>query len=130
MARGAFMTKDKAVRRKTAAPVFKVVASMPRHTLAPWSCNHFAERSEIEAYVEGTGRREIIAEIKETAGVDAELVAGFIARAVNDYEKNQTLMRQMIAALEQCLTCNLSWEAEHEADILVRRAEEMVNNGR
>lgn len=94
------------------------------YTLMPWSCNHYPAFSEIEAYIPITGNWEIIADIHDTKGVDAEVVAALIARAVNGYEKAQDIISQMIAALELCLTCAdcLTWEAEHEAQIVLNRA--------
>lgn len=100
------------------------------YTLMPWSCNHYPTYSEIEAYLPSTGGHEIIADIHDTKGVDAEVVAGLMARAVNSYEKNHDMIEQMTAALELCLECDdcLSWEAEHEAQALVKRTK--VGRGR
>jgi len=97
------------------------------YTFMPWSCNHYPAYSEIEAYVPITGEWEIIADVHDTKGVDAEVVAGLIARAVNRYEKNHAMIRQMAGALELCLGCAecLSWEAEQEAQAVLRRAREM-----
>lgn len=94
------------------------------YTLMPWSCNHYPTYSEIEAYLPVTGDWEIIADIHDTRGVDAEVVAGLIARAVNGYVKTQDMIAQMSAALELCLECSecLSWEAEHEAQAVLNRA--------
>jgi hypothetical protein len=93
------------------------------YTMMPWSCNHHPTFSEIEAYIPITGNWEIIADIHDTKGVDAEIVAGLITRAVNSYEKNHDLIGQMSSALELCLTCEdcLTWEAEHEARVLLAR---------
>jgi hypothetical protein len=100
------------------------------YTMMPWSCNHYPTYSEIEAYVPITGNWEIIADIHDTRGVDAEIVTGLIARAVNGYVKAHEMIFQMIVALELCLACSdcLSWEAEHEAQIMLRRAGEMLGH--
>ena len=97
------------------------------YTMMPWSCNHHPTFSEIEAYVPITGNWEIIADIHDTKGVDAEIVAGLITRAVNRYEKHRELIGQMMSALELCLECGdcLSWEAEHEAQTVLNRAKQM-----
>jgi hypothetical protein len=102
----------------------KLTAKESGYTLRPWSCNHYPTFSEIEAYVPITGDFEIIADIHDTKGVDAEVVAGLIARAVNGYEKACEMIAQMIAALELCLKCRqcLTWEAEHEAEAVLNRA--------
>ena len=97
------------------------------YTLMPWSCNHYPDYSEIEAYIPITGEWEIVASIHDAKGVDAEVMAGLIARAVNGYEKHLDMISQMVAALELCLGCEacLSWEAEHEAQVMLNRAREM-----
>ena len=94
------------------------------YMLMPWSCNHYPAYSEIEAYVPMTGEWEIIADIHDTKGVDAEVVAGLIARAVNSFEKTHDMISQMAAASSfaspaaECLT----WEAEHEAQTVLKQA--------
>jgi hypothetical protein len=94
------------------------------YLLMPWSCNHHPTFSEIEAYLPITGNFEIIADVHDSKGVDAEVVAGLIARAVNAYPKHQEMIAQMTGALELCLDCSdcLSWEAEHEAEAVLKRA--------
>lgn len=98
------------------------------YMLRPWSCNHHPTFSEIVAYLPITGDFAIIADVTDTKGVDAEVVAGLIVRAVNGYEKARDMIAQMAAAIELCLCCRdcLTWEAEQEADIVLRRAREIV----
>src|SRR5580693_7263001 len=95
----------------------RLTAAEATYTMMPWSCNHHPTFSEIEAYIPITGNFEIIADIHDTRGVDAETVAGLITRAVNNYEKNHDVIAQMAYAIELCLECRegLSWEAEHDA---------------
>lgn len=101
------------------------VKPKPLYAIAPWSCVHYPDRSEIEAYVEAAGDWEIIAEVRQTAHVAAEATANFIIRVVNDYEKTQHLINEMTAALENCLECEgLNWSAEHDAEVALRRAKQ------
>ena len=97
------------------------------YVFMPWSCNHYPERSEIVAYLPGTGKHEVIADVRDGVGIEAEVVAGLIARAVNSYEKNHDMIVQMTAALELCLECEecLTWDAEHEAQSLLNRVKMM-----
>jgi hypothetical protein len=97
------------------------------YMMMPWSCNHYPTYSEIETYIPITGNWEIIADIHDTKGVDAEIVTGLITSAVNRYEKHRELIGQMTSALELCLACGdcLSWEAEHEAQTVLNRAKQM-----
>jgi hypothetical protein len=101
----------------------KLTGAESAYTMRPWSCNHFPTYSEIEAYLPITGNWEIIADIHDTRGVDAEVVAGLIARAVNDYEKSHDLIADMSYAIELCLQCRegLSWEAEHDAQAVLKK---------
>ncbi|MDX2027205.1 MAG: hypothetical protein SFW62_01065 [Alphaproteobacteria bacterium] len=96
------------------------------YLLMPWSCNHHPDYSEIVAHIPATGEWEVIAEIHDAAGIDAEHLAGFIARAANSYEKSRDLVAQMVDALDLCLACNgkLTWEAEHEAQVVLERAKQ------
>lgn len=97
------------------------------YTMMPWSCNHYPTFSEIEAYLPITGNWEIVADIHDTRGVDAEIIANLITRAVNGYEKSGDMITQMAAAIELCLECSscLTWEAEHEAQVILRRVRQM-----
>jgi hypothetical protein len=102
----------------------KLTGTESAYTMMPWSCNHYPTYSEIEAYVPITGDWEIIADIHDTRGVDAEIVAGLIARAVNGYDKSRAMIAQMTAAIELCLECRdcLTWEAEQEAQAVLNQA--------
>jgi hypothetical protein len=97
------------------------------YTTMPWSCNHHPTFSEIEAYLPITGNFEIIADIHNSKGVDAEVVAGLITRAVNGYERHRDLIGQMASAIELCLRCAdcLTWEAEQGAEVVLKRANEL-----
>ncbi len=101
------------------------------YVLRQWSCNHYPAYSEIVAYIPITRDFEIVADIHDTKGVDAEVVAGLITRAVNGYEKQLDMIAQMTAAIELCLSCDecLTWEAEHEAQAVLKRAREMGPGG-
>ena len=104
--------------------VRKVTPREAGYMFMPWSCNHYPSYSELVAYIPITGDWEIIADIHDTKGVDAEVVAGLIARAVNGFEKHHDMIAQMTAALELCLTCRncLSLEAEHEVQAVLKSA--------
>jgi hypothetical protein len=95
------------------------------YLLLPWACKHYPDYSEIEAYIPGRDW-ETIAEVIANPGVNAELIAGFITRTVNNHEKNRDLFMQTAYALELCLSCDakLSWEAEQEAQVLLVRIKE------
>jgi hypothetical protein len=109
-----------------------LTAQESAYTLMPWSCHHYPDYSEIEAYNAITGEWEVIADIHDTKGVDAKVVAGLVARAVNGYPKHLDMIGQMAAALELCLgrKTRLSLEAEHEALMVLDRAREMERGDR
>jgi hypothetical protein len=113
------------IARKQQKPVSK--QSMPKkrslYNVTPWICVHHTDRSEIKAHVEYTGQQEVIAIIAKAKGINAEALAEFITRLINEHENNQNQMREAIAALELCLESDgLSWEAEQAADVIIRRA--------
>lgn len=100
-----------------------LTAQESAYMMMPWSCNHHPAFSEIEAYLPITGNFEIIADIHNSKGVDAKIVAGLIACAVNAYPKNRDLIGEMAGALELCLDCAdcLTWEAEQEAEAVLKK---------
>jgi len=104
-----------------------LTAQESAYTLMPWSCNHHPTFSEIEAYLPITGNFEIIADIHNSKGVDAEVVTSLISRAVNSYEKHRDLIGQMMSTIELCLTCSdcLTLEAEQGAKGVLKRANEL-----
>jgi hypothetical protein len=91
----------------------------------PWSCQHHPGYSEIEAYIEAFGPRKIVVEVRATAGVEARAVTRFIVEAVNGYARTRQLAGEMMAALETCQGESLGWSAEHDAEVVLRRAREM-----
>lgn len=109
------------VAKKKSAPATRAKAMFH---LADWTCVHHPDRSEIQAYVEGSGDWQTIAEIRTAGFVDAEPTAEYIKRAVNDYEKNKVLIAELVDALRLCLDCSgLTWEAEHDGEIAIARAQ-------
>ena len=51
--------------------------------LTKWSCTLFGNKSEIDVFVESTGRWETAAEIRGAGSFDAEEVAYFITTRLN-----------------------------------------------
>jgi len=70
----------------------------------PWSCTNFGQQSEIDIYIEATGKWETVADIHTVADIDAEDIASLIVHIVNNYKKTQRLIQKMKATLELCLT--------------------------
>src|ERR1700733_1211409 len=101
----------------------KAASKEAAYLFLPWTCKHYPDRSEIEAYLPGRDW-ETIVEMPANPGIDAELVAEFIARTVNGYEKVRDLVFQMAEAIELCLTCgdSLTWEAEQGAEASLNKA--------
>jgi hypothetical protein len=65
----------------------KKPATAPEHILKNWSCTHFGDLSEIEAFIEASGKWETIASIYRTDDLDAEDIAAFIIQAIGEYIK-------------------------------------------
>lgn len=60
----------------------KLNAPVVERELTKWSCSLFGNNSEIDVFVESTGRWETAAEIYGVGGFDAEDIAAFIAEAI------------------------------------------------
>jgi hypothetical protein len=107
----------------------RAVRGMPRQTLTPWSFTYASGCFAIEAYCVASGKRQVIAEVPASAGLNPESVAAFIVTAVNDYDRARELIRHMADALENCIACKgITWEAEHDGDIMIRRAQEWLGS--
>lgn len=64
------------------AKLCAIAAPSPEQELSRWSCSLFGDKSEIDVFVESTGRWETVAEVHAVGGFDAEDIAAFIAEAV------------------------------------------------
>jgi hypothetical protein len=91
------------------------------YSSVPWFCVHHEHYSEIGAYIEILGTKVVIAETCDAKGIDAKTSAAFIVDAVNENARLRDWAQDVVAALELCLTCNLTWEAEQAADIALTR---------
>jgi hypothetical protein len=86
-------------------------------------CVHEDGKSLIQAHSLATGQRETILEALPTAEHSAQEIAELIVQAVNAHATRERLIEEMTAALEICLECEtLDWAAEHDAEIVLRRA--------
>lgn len=56
--------------------------------LTKWSCSLFGNKSEIDVFVESSGKWETAAEIRGVGKFDAEEVAAFIMEAVAAYRNS------------------------------------------
>ncbi len=54
------------------------------HSIKPWDFQHHPDHSEVEAYVEITGKWEIIADIK---GINHVAIAEFIVALANEHNR-------------------------------------------
>ena len=103
--------------RKTVRRVATQIASMI------FSCTHFDEISEIDAYIASIDKVESIADIRSAAGINAKDIAEFIVRAANNEARMKNIIHQLLDALRLCLDCDgkLTWEVEQEADAMYER---------
>ncbi len=62
----------------------------------PWSCTHFGGQSEIETYIPALEKWVTLAEVYSVGGIDAEDLADFIVRTVNE-SKNMAAIAGEIA---------------------------------
>jgi hypothetical protein len=92
------------------------------YNLFPWVYRAIPGGMAIEAYVEIAGDWQTVAEVKQTAYLDAEATANYIVKSINGDEPTQKLLEELAGALELCLTCDgLTWEAEQEAEAVLTK---------
>lgn len=72
----------------------------------PWACTNFGNTSEIDAYVEQTGKWETIAETHSVGDIlDAEDIASFIVSSANSVQEMHVVLKQALVSLEACVAC-------------------------
>jgi hypothetical protein len=104
-------------RRKLTPAAAKKLRQFYR--VEPWSCRPCKnDRWEICAYVEASGRLEVVAEVLPTSGYTAETLAGFIVGLVND---SQNIMVDALTALEVFLQEGLTFASEQAGDVVASR---------
>jgi hypothetical protein len=69
---------------KEQAPTINGILKRRVHPIHPWEVQHQPCHSEIEAYVEITGKSEIIAEIR---GINHVAIAEFIVALANEHNQ-------------------------------------------
>lgn len=69
----------------------------------PWTCTHFGDTSEIEAFAPGTGTWETVADVRTVGDCDAEDLAAFIIQAVNSCNATGKQLRDLADILRDCL---------------------------
>lgn len=94
------------------------------HDLHPWDVQHHPDCSEIEAYVELSGEWELVATIKGANHIE---ISQFILSLVNAHNQDPSLLELAVRTLEFCLKSKrLNWSEERNADVVVRRARELL----
>jgi len=100
------------------------------YALAPWKCRHHADRSEITAYVEASGKWETVAVIPQTSGTSPEALATFIIRVVNATQQNKDLLRDAMEALEAVMKEGLNYSTEQAAEHVISDIKQVIRSRR
>jgi hypothetical protein len=103
------------------------------YTVEPWSYIQCDGKTHIEAYVMASGKRAVVAETFSTQGYSAEAMAEFIIHAINNLDKEEVLINELVMALEMCLECEnrqLDWSTEHDGELALRHAKETRRHAR
>jgi len=107
---------------KKTFPKKDVPKRRPPYSIQPWECTHTPAYAEITAYVEASGKREVIAKVMPTSGFSAEFMAGYLCQLVNDHCNNHGLLVAAKEALELCLADDeQSFSSEQAADAVITR---------
>lgn len=113
------VAEDAQVEAKTSGKIATPIA-------IPWAIHNQKDGSNIDAYIDAIGEWATIARTMPVEGVNPQEVAEQIIHAVNNYEKQEAMLGEMVMTMKLFLECDgISWEAEHDADILLRRYESM-----
>jgi hypothetical protein len=100
---------------------------LKRSALLEWRPLYFRSHAELEAYNMVSGTRQVVAEVVPGRDSSTTNVADYMANSLNDATALHELVQHMALALEHCLTAGtLDWAAEHEADIMLRRAKKFL----
>lgn len=114
-------------RKTTTRPAKAGPKSRCYYGLVPWKCVNLAERSEIIAYVEASGRWETVAVVPPTSGTGAEELAAFITRVVNATLQNRDLLQDAMKALEAVVQEGLNYSTEQEADSVATSIKRVIS---
>lgn len=93
------------------------------------SCEHWPQHSVIFVPANEDSAVPSMAEIRSQQGFEARVLAEFFANAVNDNARKDAVIAELVACLELCLESGeLSWEAEHDATIMIERVKSLRNS--
>lgn len=93
----------------------------------PWVCVHHPHRSDLNAYVEASGKWETVAVIQPTSGASAEMLADFIIGQINNINQNKDLCSDALEALESILQDGINFSTEQAADLVLKRAQQKTS---
>jgi hypothetical protein len=97
------------------------------YALHRWEAKHYKDRSEIEAYVEASGKTETVLTVHPTSGASAEAIAVFVCHLINHNQKNKNLLLDAMEALELCMNeADMTFATEQAADRVVTNIKQVV----
>ena len=82
----------------------------------PWTCERAASGWMISAFVEATGKRELVAQILPVRGASAGALGIYIAKIVNEAHAEPDALSAALAALEAVAAEGWTWATECEVD--------------
>ena len=91
------------------------------HSLRRWQCRHHKKHSDIVAFIEADETWQPVATVHSTHGVDAEVMASYVATLVNQHHEKQDLLRSAMVALEALVNEGLTFDTEQEADSVLKQ---------
>jgi hypothetical protein len=106
--------------------------SSPRQFYAahPWQLRHKKTRTDVEAYVEASGKWETVLTVYPTSGATAETLANFAVGILNEHQSKIDLLQEAMMALELCLEDDhLTFSSEQVADRAITRIKARISCG-
>lgn len=86
----------------------------------PWEHSNCGDQTEVSAYVEASGKWEVVAVVRPTSGASAETIASYITGIINQQQRRQDLLQDAIHALELVMNDGLNFSSEQAIEHALR----------
>jgi hypothetical protein len=115
---------------KASKPKSSIPSPRQFYAAHPWQLRHKKTRTDVEAYVEASGKWETVLTVYPTSGASAETLVNYVASILNEHQSKVDLLHEAMMALEQCLEGeHLTFTSEQAADRAITRIKARISCG-
>jgi hypothetical protein len=93
----------------------------------PWESRHHSDHSEIVAYVEASGARETVLDVRQTSGASHEAMAASILALIREHQEKRNALHDAVEALELVIADGLTYSSEHLAERAVTNIKKLMS---